>query len=548
MRRFIAFLLTFLIIAALPLTALASEAVPGQDPYDDMPKSDWGREAVLKAREYGLMNGVSDKSFGTGRNMSRQQFVTVLVRMMGWELTDSGDKFSDISSAGSRREINTAADRGVLDPGGNFRPTEPITRREMAVMLVRALGLKHLAEDSLPLPFTDVREDRGYIAVAYDIRMTNGTSETTFSPEGNAKREQAAAMLVRVYERYISGTTWTHGFYAISSHSQIELAKRLDAVTLGWSRMTYTGGGAALNTTSEGGNEYRIPDGWEDVVKELGDAGVKLHLGVFMTDSGSALSGLLADSAAAEDAIGQIVNEAKTLKLSGVTVDFEGLYKPSKDSFTAFVTALDHALESEGLTLYVTVMPATADGIYYDGYDYRALGEAADRVILMAHDYAPLRMEESLLHSDYYKNSALTPIASVYYSLRVLCDPATGMDPGKAAVNLSMDADAWETDENGLLISREPIHPAVSTIAQRLRSGARMGWSETLKNPYLTYDTESGQHIFLWYEDERSVEVKLSLARMLGVTGLSVWRLGIIPDSPEEGIYYDVASAILAKN
>ena len=47
-------------------------------------------------------------------------------------------------------------------------------------------------------------------------------------------------------------------------------------------------------------------------------------------------------------------------------------------------------------------------------------------------------------------------------------------------------------------------------------------------------------------EDARSVADKLTLARMMGITGVSVWRLGNVPtysDIPD----YDAWSAILAQ-
>ena len=90
------------------------------------------------------------------------------------------------------------------------------------------------------LPFADVTAQRGYIAIAYEIGMTTGATETTFEPDGTAAREQAAAMLVRVYEKYHAPTTWKHAFYALSSYSQLEQAKQFDAVSFGWSHMTYS--------------------------------------------------------------------------------------------------------------------------------------------------------------------------------------------------------------------------------------------------------------------------------------------------------------------
>ena len=144
----------------------------------------------------------------------------------------------------------------------------------MAVMFVRALGLadaaqtaeKALSAGSMSLPFTDVIKNKGFIAVAYDIGMINGITETIFGPDNTAKREEAAAMLTRVYEKYYGDTEFLHGFYAISSYSQLELTKEMDAVTLGWSSMAMEDGHAKI-VTEEG--QYRIPDGYELAVSYL---------------------------------------------------------------------------------------------------------------------------------------------------------------------------------------------------------------------------------------------------------------------------------------
>lgn len=52
-----------------------------------------------------------------------------------------------------------------------------------------------------------------------------------FLPRDSATREEAAAMLVRVYERYTSKLDWLHGFYAFS-YSQIDLTASMDAVSV----------------------------------------------------------------------------------------------------------------------------------------------------------------------------------------------------------------------------------------------------------------------------------------------------------------------------
>ena len=549
MKRFLSTLLAF----ALTLSLVSGIACGADTNYSDLPASGWAREAILSAGEYGLMNGLGNGIFGVGKSMTRAEFVTVLVRMFGWDEAGGTDAFTDIGSSWARSAINTAAANDVVDAGGTFSPDKPITRREMAVMLVRALGYQPIVKEAekLSLPFTDVSEDRGYIAIAYDIGMINGVSATTFAPEATATREQAAAMMVRVYERQIAPTSFTHAFYAISSYSQLELAKSFDAVSFGWSRMTCGAEGPYLETTSAGGNEYAIPSGYEEPVQVLRDAGVKLHLSVFMNNADGELAAMLESPAYRTAAVDAIMAELTRTydalgynPYSGVTLDFEGLRSAQKDNYTQFITELEARLTAAGKTLYVAVMPATSDGVYYDGYDYRAIGELADKVILMAHNYNATNLE-GFVGSTYYQNTALAPIASVYYSLRTVCDGNTGVqDRSKVTLALSMASLAWETDESGLLTSPTPLYPTTATIYSRLTGGAEMGWSDTYRNPYLRYTTEEGQHIFLWYEDARSVAEKVALAKLFGITSLSVWRLGTIPHYSDSGLYYDVMAIL----
>lgn len=559
-KRISLFLSVIMLFTLMPVTAAAAGSG-----YSDIPADNWSVSAVNAARDYGLMKGAGEGVFGFGNTITKAEFITVLDRMFGWEAVSSDTPaFSDVSkSQWYYPYVETALAHNVIDSTGTFDPNAPVTREEMAVMLVRGLGYGTLAQSvaSFGNPFTDVTGNAGYITIASDIGMTKGTSPTTFAPAQTAKREEAAAMLVRVYEKYISETDWLHGFYAISSYSQKELTKEMNAVSVGWSRMSYSSEqGAYLNTTSANSNEYNIPQGYEEIAAFFKGNQTKTHLSVYMdtsvnvtTASGSTdiCSAILLDSAQRTRAVNAIVNELTVNydaigynPYSGVTIDFESMKGDAlREGFNAFLTELSSALKPLGKTLYVTVQPATPDGIYYDAYDYRSIGRLADKVILMAHDYNSTTMPDSLLGSEYYRNTPVTPIASVYYSMKAATDMNTGVeDTSKLALAISFDSVGWEL-ANGKLAATSSYSPAPSTIYTRLAGGAAMGYSETYRNPYIMYTTEDGKNIFLWYEDERSVSDKLELARLFGIKGVSVWRLGTIPYYSDGGLYYNVMNS-----
>ena len=532
--------------AVLSLALAVSITMPAaKAAYTDVPANDVLAVEVEKATEYGLMNGYGNGLFGFKDSMTRAQFTTVLSRMFDWPameaayVTDSmalDPKLQDVYWTA----INSAAERGVVDTDRPFRPNDPITRGEMAEMLVRALGLGSAAalmEKENDLPFTDVSDRKGYISVAYDIGMTKGTSATTFTPDATATRAQAAAMLLRIYEKLQAGEPWIHAYYAISSFSQLELGTQADAVTLGWSRMNWDGNSALLATTSNSSYEYYIPNGYQNVVKELETHQVKTHLGVYM-DLSNDITAMLSSAEGRAQAVEQIIHELtvtyKTLgynPYSGVTIDFEGLRADQKENFTAFLTELSARLDALEKTLYVCVSPVLQSGPYYDGYDFRAIGELSDAVILMAYEYDARSLAE-FTGTTYYKTTAQAPIDQVYLALRAVTDPETGVsDPSKVILGLSSKNVAWEIDEAGKLLSPLPFYPGNDTVAQRMeQDDTAFGWSAAYGSPYLTYTTEDGSAYFLWYEDSRSVQLKLDTARLFGINSISLWRLGTIPD------------------
>ena len=325
-------------------------------------------------------------------------------------------------------------------------------------------------------------------------------------------------------------------------------AKQFDAVSFGWSHMTYSAEeGAKLSTVKDDSSGFYIPAGYADVVPALREAGVELKLNVFMANA--PLRTMLADESSRAAAVTKIMAELGRVypdlgynPYSGVTIDFEGLRAADKESFNAFMTELSAALHAEDKTLYAAVMPAVYGDAYFDGYDFKTLGTLCDRVILMAHDYAASDLT-GFLGSRYYRNQPCAPLYKVYYAVRTAAREMD--DPAKLTLAVSMDARAWQTDADGLLTAVRSTHPLQTTVYKRLcQSDTVMGWSDTARSPWGTYSTESGQHIFLWYEDARSTAEKLSCARLVGVTSVSVWRLGLIPDYADEGLHYDVMSVL----
>ena len=109
--------------------------------------------------------------------------------------------FTDIDHHWARDAIVRWEGLGVLQdfPIGRFYPDAPVTRAEFFAILTRALGATERADISR---FTDVWPDAWYydtVAIAHQMRIANGVSESAMNPEANIIRQDAATLVARAF-------------------------------------------------------------------------------------------------------------------------------------------------------------------------------------------------------------------------------------------------------------------------------------------------------------------------------------------------------------
>ncbi len=488
--------------------------------YSDVPKGHWAEADIQKISDKGIMQGMGDDKFGLGMQVKRSEFAVMLCKLMGWEVNDAA------GGLWYEPYVKAAYDHGLTDEA-DFRPNDYITRREMAHMLVRALGFTGISTGATA--FKDA--DDPYITAAYDFGIISGRGSGIFAPEDYASREEGAAMMCRLYDRYTHGLDSVHGFYAISSWSQRETAAKMNSVSFGWSRLEYDGG-VVLNTTSSNGNDWHIPEGYQDAVSYFAQRNIPANLAVTMSTSQQGADGadvcrtiLLNDENRAK-AVSLIAEQAKGY--SGVTADFEGLKGAElREGLNKFLKDLRAALP-EGKQIYTNVHPVM-NGEYFDGYDYKTIASYSDMVIVMAHDYAAISMTEAERASG-FTVTPVTPLDSVYTALKAASDNIE--DKSKIALALSVASTAlWTEDGSGAVINERAYHPDTDTVAKILaQPGTSVEYSQKYHNPMAVYYDEKGNKNILWYENAQSIKDKIVLAKMFGIDKISIWRIGQITD------------------
>lgn len=551
-----------LIVVFLVGSAAAVIAQKEETSFKDIPKGNYFEAYIYKLRELNITNGVGNGAFGFNQNITRAEFLTFLLRLQKVELNNlnNSNMFHDVQvSDWHYSYINTGLNKGIIlgqDYINNkFEPNKPITREEMAVMIVRALGYDALAiqVDNQPTQFKDVTKRIGYIEVAKDMGIINGRSKDSFAPAANALRQEAAAMLVRMYDLINNKLDNVHGFYAIKAFNQLNKTSSFDSIGYGWSKLdiNQASGLVELTTVKDlEGHPFYIPDDYQVPLAEADKNNVAKYLMVFASNedlvtlnnqSYNIVSLLLSSEEAKQKLVTDIINkldningDGSTETFEGVVIDFEALRDQGTDkqSFIEFLTLLNKELDAKGKALMVCVNPPRQAGqSYYNGYDFAAIGQMADYVVLMAHDYdakklAPAEME-------YFKGATpLAPINDVYYAIKYTLDNGLGVPKNKLLLQISFGATQWQFRDNKPL-NNQPYNPDYSKLVGRMidpnTTVKDINYSDKYQSPYFEYENEGIQNI-IWYEDERSVAAKTKLAQMFGLGGVSFWRMGIIPD------------------
>ncbi|KZE49507.1 hypothetical protein AV540_15415 [Brevibacillus parabrevis] len=201
-----------------------------RESFDDVVTHEYARDAMETLYSKGIMPSYSSNEFGANRDISRGEFATMLVKALQLPIKDgpyesedepASPTFQDVNPRTDRwdyeyKYIETAARAGIVrgkEPG-LFRPYQPLTREEAAIMIARALNMKlgslDAAKVALGKMFEDAK-DVGYYAAPSVLavakaKLMNGEVKDPnakkpvylFVPQANLTRAEMAIITIRV--------------------------------------------------------------------------------------------------------------------------------------------------------------------------------------------------------------------------------------------------------------------------------------------------------------------------------------------------------------
>ncbi len=216
-----------------------------------------------------------------------------------------------------------------------------------------------------------------------------------------------------------------------------------------------------------------------------------------------------------ENLLTNIVNLMYAKGYVGVDIDFEFILAMDREAFTAFVEQVSETMRANGFHTSVALAPkvsANQRGLLYEGKDYRALGEAADHLLLMTYEWG----------YTYGPPMAVAPINQVR---RVVDYAITEIPREKLDLGIPNYGYDWTLPfERG--VTRARTLGNVEAVRLAVEQGATIQFDEVAQSPFFNYvDRNTGIAHEVWFEDVRSLQAKFNLIKEYELRGCGYWQI-----------------------
>ena len=181
-------------------TPTPTPSTDAADKFTDVSKDSTYRDAIVWAVENKITDGTSSTTFSPKKTCTRAEIVTFLYRLAGSPKVNAVAKFGDVSADNYfASAVAWAVENGITvgTSDTTFSPYQSCTRAEAMTFLYRYEKSPAATGSN---KFADVKDGAYYEnSVAWGVQngITNGTSDTTFSPEQSCTREQIVTFLYR---------------------------------------------------------------------------------------------------------------------------------------------------------------------------------------------------------------------------------------------------------------------------------------------------------------------------------------------------------------
>jgi spore germination protein len=255
-------------------------------------------------------------------------------------------------------------------------------------------------------------------------------------------------------------------------------------------------------------------DNYDRHVSALAQNGSKIIASIYNEFDEDRLSRLLESKEEQERHIDDLLELISHPDISGLELDYEYMLEKDADAYVEFVNSLAGRVRAEGKTVAVTVHGKSSDeGLWYAAasQDWEQLGKAADSIVIMAYDYS-------------WEGSDPGPIAPLSWVEEVVEYAEQKLPREKIILGVGAYGYDWTHDGD----TQDMTILDVQALLEK--TGASVSRDAASQGMVFSY-TENGTTHEVWFEDAKAIGDKIKLAEESGIAGISIWRLGGVPDT-----------------
>ncbi len=191
------------VIAPVTNIEITADSQPEKEKigFADVTTSHWAYQSVVALSELGVVAGFEDGTFRPDENVTREQFIKMLVEAFELYNETAQCDFDDVNSdAWYYRYVASAYNAGITKGQGNiFGTGNSITREDATVMIQRIIASDVPADYAVKSAFADDSNIADYAKVSVyklvDMGIINGVGGNAFAPKANLTRAQAAKII-----------------------------------------------------------------------------------------------------------------------------------------------------------------------------------------------------------------------------------------------------------------------------------------------------------------------------------------------------------------
>ncbi len=179
--------------------------------FEDVTESfSWAKDAIEELYKKGIINGRSDTQFAPDDNITRAEFLKIVLGIMNIPVEDAGDIiFEDANSSDWYAPyVNTAYNKGIVKGISDtyFGANENITRQDAAVLIARAIQSQGMSIEKITesIVFEDSTDVSEYASGAIDLLTSADVlhgADGNFYPNNNCTRAEAVVMCSNVLDK-----------------------------------------------------------------------------------------------------------------------------------------------------------------------------------------------------------------------------------------------------------------------------------------------------------------------------------------------------------